>query len=450
MSEMARPLPTPLVRRSIRAAYVNAALWGVGSGLASTTLIVYLARLQGATGQAIGWILAVPSLVGLLRLAAPPWIDRVASRRWFCAGLFLASAAVLALLPLLAVDDVIRDRRERMFGVSAAWAGYQLLECIGVVGLWSWFGDLVPPWVRGRFLGRRESWLNIGAVVGTLAAIGVTLAWPRLFVDADVARMRPMREWQSYALCAWLGAGALAVGALSLLLAADAPRRLSPSRHLHRLRVRELTKPIADPCFRRFLTFGLWFSFSNGIVQTAQSLFPILRLELSFAARKTLDGGLRAAKAATLPVVGASVDRHGNVRFLAFSQGVIAIAPLFYLFATPAEPWWILGVYVCWLAYAGHDVTFPNIMLGLSPPGQSATYAAAWFAWTNLVYSLSVLAGGAAFDWLSWNLTPPSLGGRPFDHFALCFMIACVLKALGVALAARIPEPARLAAEADA
>jgi MFS family permease len=447
MSEMGRPLSTHLVRRSIRAAYVNAAFWGIGSGLASTTLIVYLVRLQGASGQMIGWILAVPSLIGLLRLAAPPWIDRVASRRRFCASLFFASAIVLALLPLLATDDVLNEQRTRMFGVSAAWAGYQLLECIGVVALWSWFGDLVPIRVRGRFLGRRESWLNVGAVVGTLAAIGITLAWPRLFSEADIASVRPMREWQSYALCAWFGAAALAAGALTLLLAADASRR-SPQLRL-RLRMRDLAAPFADARFRRFLTFGLWFSFSNGIVQTAQSLFPIMRLDLSFAARKTLDGGLRAAKAVTLPVVGAAVDRRGNVRLLTFSQGVIAIALLFYLFATSAEPWWILGVYACWLAYATHDVTFPNLMLGLSPPGQSATYAAAWFAWTNLAYSLSVLAGGAAFDWLSWNFTPRSLGGRPFDHFALCFMIACVLKALGVALAERIPEPASSSAEAD-
>jgi MFS family permease len=448
MSEMGRPLSTHVIRRSIRAAYANAALWGIGSGLASTTLIVYLARLQGATGQTIGWILAVPSLVGLLRLAAPPWIDRVASRRRFCMHLFFASAAVLALLPLLATDDVLKDQRTRMFGVSAAWAGYQLLECIGVVALWSWLGDLVPARVRGRFLGRRESWLNIGAVVGTLAAIGITLAWPRRFVEADAASARPLREWQSYALCAWLGAAALAAGALTLLLAADAPRQLPPP--LHRLRLRDLAAPFADTRFRRFLTFGLWFSFSNGIVQTAQSLFPIMRLDLSFAARKTLDGGLRAAKAVTLPVVGAAVDRRGNVRLLTFSQGVIAIALLFYLFATPTEPWWILGVYACWLAYATHDVTFPNLMLGLSPPGQSATYAAAWFAWTNLAYSLSVLAGGAAFDWLSWYVTPRTFGGRPFDHFALCFMIACVLKTLGVALATRIPEPALSAVEGDA
>src|SRR5262245_12088692 len=91
---------TPLARRhSIVAAFANAALWGVGSGLASTTLVVYLARERGAGGLAISWILAAPSLVGLLRLATPGWLARVASRRRFCVGLFLSSAGVLALLP---------------------------------------------------------------------------------------------------------------------------------------------------------------------------------------------------------------------------------------------------------------------------------------------------------------------------------------------------------------
>ncbi len=75
MSEMPpiRPsrIPHKLRRRSISAAYFNAGLWGVGSGLASTTLILYLVRQQGASGLAVSWILAAPWLVGLLRLATP-------------------------------------------------------------------------------------------------------------------------------------------------------------------------------------------------------------------------------------------------------------------------------------------------------------------------------------------------------------------------------------------
>jgi MFS family permease len=432
----ASPLPRPVRRRSLVAAYANAALWGVGSGLASTTLITYLARAHGAAGTAISWILAAPALVGLLRLAAPLWLERVGSRRRFGVAMFLASAAVLASVPVLALAGVLPTGRSGVIALGAAWAGYQLLESFGVVALWSWLGDLAPRRVRGRFLGRREAWLNAGVVVGSVAAIGVTAMfdmWSPQF-GAGVMQRR------AYAACAVAGAAALAVAALSLLAMAHAsPSEVSPRGTL--LSWRDLAAPLVDAKFRRFLTFGLWFSVSNGLVQLAQSLFPLAVLDLSFAKKRTLDGALRLGKAAVLPRVGALVDHRGNVGVLAASQGIIALAPLFFLFATPTAPWWILGAYVCWLAYAGHDVTLTNLMLGLSPPGATPQYAAAWFTWTQLAYSLSVLAGGVLFDWLSEHATPVGAAGWPLDHFAILLAGGWVLKSMGVALAARIQEP---------
>src|SRR4051794_12240779 len=95
------PKPSNL-RRSIRCAYANGGLWGLGSGLASTTLVFYFATELKASGLAKSWLIATPPLAGLLRLITPVWIARVGSRRRFCIGAFLASAAALALLPVLA------------------------------------------------------------------------------------------------------------------------------------------------------------------------------------------------------------------------------------------------------------------------------------------------------------------------------------------------------------
>jgi hypothetical protein len=186
------------------------------------------------------------------------------------------------------------------------------------------------------------------------------------------------------------------------------------------------------------MAFGVWFSASNGIVQAAQALFPIAALNLPFAAKRTLDGGLRVGKVLVLPRVGQAVDVRGAVPVLAMSQGVIALAPLFFLYATPAAPWWIVGAYACWLAYAGHDVALPKLMLDASPQEAKAAYAAAWFAWTQLVYSLSVLAGGVLFDWMNYRYLPRTLGGRAFDLYALFFVASWLLKTAGVAFAARI------------
>jgi MFS family permease len=425
-------------RRSIVAAYANAALWGAGSGLASTTLVVYLARAHGAGGLAISWILAAPSLAGLLRLATPAWLDRVASRRRLCVALFLASAAVLALLPLLSKPGLLGSSDRAILVVAATWAWYQLLESIAAVALWSWLGDLVPKAVRGRFLGRREAWLHAGLVAGSATAIGVTVLFERLAPtsDASVATLR------AYATCGFAGSVLLAVAAIVLARMSDvarAPR--AEARTAFQWSI--LTAPLVDAKFRRFLAFGLWFSFSNGVVQAAQSIFPIAVLKLAFAPRRLLDGGLRGAKAVVLPHVGRLVDRGGNVPVLAAAQAILSLSPLFFLYASSAAPWWILGAYACWLAYAGHDVTLPNLMLGLSKPGETASYAAAWFAWTQLAYSLSTVAGGVLFDWLAVRFEPVMFGGWTVDHYALMFVVSWLLKSFGVAWAMRVPEPAR-------
>src|SRR3954447_20855778 len=94
------PKPSAL-RSSIRCAYANGGVWGVGSGLASMTLVFYYASELHASGLAKSWILAAPSMAGLVRLFTPLWMQRLGSRRRFCIGMFLASSAVVAVLPLL-------------------------------------------------------------------------------------------------------------------------------------------------------------------------------------------------------------------------------------------------------------------------------------------------------------------------------------------------------------
>lgn len=70
-------------RHSIACAYANGALWGLGNGLAGTTLVFYLAQSYSATGFALSWLLAAPALVGVLRLFTPLWLDWVGERRQF-------------------------------------------------------------------------------------------------------------------------------------------------------------------------------------------------------------------------------------------------------------------------------------------------------------------------------------------------------------------------------
>ena len=133
---MIRSRQSPL-RRSLSLAYANGAIWGAGSGLASVSLVAYFARELHASGAAIAWILAAPSIVGLSRLLTPFWLHRISSRRRFCIGMFLASAAALGVLPIVAAPGALGDSQRSVAALGVVWALCQALEFIGVVSLWS-------------------------------------------------------------------------------------------------------------------------------------------------------------------------------------------------------------------------------------------------------------------------------------------------------------------------
>jgi hypothetical protein len=113
---------------------------------------------------------------------------------------------------------------------------------------------------------------------------------------------------------------------------------------------------------------------------------------------------------------------------------------IYFLIATPEHRWWIAGAYAMWIAYAGINVAMPNLMLTLSRRESYAPYAAAWFAWTQLVYALSMLAGGVLFDWVNANWIPRSTSFGEIDAFAALFLLGFVLRVVAVGLAASVPE----------
>ena len=171
--------PAPPARRL---AYWNGAVWGVGNGLTST-LVVYLADHldAGGSGWGVGFILAMPNGLGVLRLAAPAMIARLGDRKRFCVGAFLAGAAALLGCPG-GRAGLLPTPGEPLAAIVVLWCVYHLLQYLATVALWSWLADLVPRRIRGRFLGRRERWMSGVAgrrVRRRRVLVGVVGALPR-------------------------------------------------------------------------------------------------------------------------------------------------------------------------------------------------------------------------------------------------------------------------------
>ncbi len=213
-----------------RLAVWNAAIWAIGNGLASTTLVIYLARELHAErlGLGIGLLVAAPQLAGLLRLGAPALVRRVGDRKRFCLAAFLGGAVLLLALPWATAPGLLSSAGWSLAALIVLWCLYHLLQYLAMVALWSWLADVASRPVRGRFFGWRERWL-VGCQAAAIVAAG-GFVWGAL---ETYPRLPP---WSPYAAMASLGAAFMVAALVPLgrMPAADRGKGDSPNFRGHR------------------------------------------------------------------------------------------------------------------------------------------------------------------------------------------------------------------------
>jgi len=392
--------------------------------------VSYLARDLGAAGLGLSLILAAPNLAGLLRLVAPPIIYRVGTARRAAIGLFGVSYLLIVGLPVLAGFPVVE--RSRVVGVMIGLLfAHQLFEYLGTVALWTWWGDLVPERVRGRYFARRQR-IQLAVSIPTLLASGY-------YADVwrNAAASDPQRLLMAYAVPTGIGAAVLLASVAPLLLM---PATRSYPRPDARLTLRAITTPFTDRRFQSLLVFRSWFSLANGISQVVQNVFfPKDVLKIDVAPLSAMRVTTQLGQIAGAGAVGRLSDRFGNRPVLLLGQLCVSLALVFFLIARP-DSWWLLfGAWVLFAAYVAHNICLPNLALKLSPEVERPGYVAAAEAIASTLHAVSTIAGGLAFDYLRSGSSPSS---AEFHRSCLVILGAgLTMRLLAVPLAAAISEP---------
>ncbi len=412
--------------------FYNGVLWSIGNGLTTGALIYYLALDLGADGLMLGLLLALPAAVGVFQLFAPRLIRWRGSAKRLCLEAFGASYVLLALLPLMLMYSDGSSTGLAWLMV-VIFSGHQLLEFIGTVALWSWFADLVPLRIRGRYFGRRQIW-QLVFLIPTLLASGFFADWWRDAVPRD---MMP-----GYAVATGVGTVLLV---LSLLPLARMPKILSlPSGDTTTESLwRRLQVPLADRRFRWLVFYACWLSFFNGITQVAQSRYPWEVLGLGLLPLALMRSGMRLGQIATSAVAGPLSDRIGNRPVLIVAQFFVASGPLFYFVASDATAWspyWIGVAYLLWSAYAAINIARPNLMLKLAPPNIKPDYIAVMLATSSIAYAASTVVGGLWFDHLR-NSGPFAIGPWNLDHYDIQFLFGWTTRLMAIVFLVPIVEP---------
>lgn len=418
----------------MRLTLLNAVFWALGNGLVSTTLVTYLALELGARGVAIAWIAAAPRFAGVLRLAAPSILraaaDRGVGRKAVCLAAFAASVAVLPLAPAAVWDaPAVSDGRAltgRIVLLVSAWCLYHLLEYVAVVALWSWIGDLYPPRLRSQLLGRRESCLSVGRLVGVGVSILLAAAWAGLLPGAP--------RWAPLAASASVGAALMALSLVPLALTTAMASRPSAAPQSP---WRSLRRALAESGYRRLIVFNCWLSAANGLTGAAQGMYPFRVLGMQYEQLQSLRAAMWGGQAALAPVAGNWIARFGPRRVITTAQLLVACGPLCFLLAAPGSSWWIAVAFALWVAYAPINIGLDTLKLGLGDPKNNAPYLAVYHALGDLSNGLTMLAGGLLYDLLAAG------DQRALRVYASLFLAGWLLRLLAVPLAARLAEPSR-------
>jgi Na+/melibiose symporter-like transporter len=273
-------------------------------------------------------------------------------------------------------------------------------------------------------LGHRERWLVAGRIGGVAMSGSLAVLWHQLMPD--------LPRWQPLALSSAAGAGLMLAAVLPLMrmpALRQAPSGAPDSPW------RTLVEVVLDPAYRRLLVFNCVFSLVNGVTAAAQEVYPIRVLDLRYATRQLLQGSMRAGQFMLAPWAGRLVDRWGNRPVMIVSQLVSATGPLFFLAATPEQPWLVAGAFGVWIAYVGLNVGLDNIKLKLAAENNNAPYIAMYHALSDLANAVAIVAGGTILQQLFEG------GSQALRLYAQWFFLGWIGRTLVAGLAARIIEP---------
>lgn len=415
---------------SRQAVLFNAWVWGVGNGLISTSLVIFLIRdiCSGhqniAVGSAIAWIIAAPRIAGLLRLATPGLIDWFGSRKWFTIFGFLFSPIVLLAIPL-GIPEMMRHHgaassvRGILLLLVLVWCVYHLIEYFGTISLWSIIGDLVPQKHRAEFVGRREALMIFGQTLGFLTS-GVY----SFFVIENMPAAAP--KWIGYLPPTYSGITCLLLAVVPLLRLAEVPWKRESTKFFTSLQ--QLAQPFHSRRFCIFIFFGMYLQFAGGLTQSVQNMYQIYVLHISLLVSLCAQTLTRTGQFAIASFNGKTMDRFGFFPIMCVSILTVSTGSLFYFFADASRWYLVFGAAFVWIFWVGVNVGISTLVLNYSPQEYKASGISVFYTASTLSFALSTLLGGYLADrFQDWVFAVPFCT-EPLDYAKFSFLCSFILR----------------------
>lgn len=406
------------VRRALTLSLVEGMLAQVHITLTAGAFLTGLALMLGAGNLTLGLITALPFLIQPLQLLGAWLIERQGQRKPLTVLGSLGRAVWLVVIVLPYLPFGATQRLALL--VTALSISHALLTICA--NAWTnWMTDLVPPRLRGRYFGTRNT---------VLAAVAMLVNY---LGGAWLDRMRAAGDLaHGYALMLGL---AVLCGACSTLLLARQPE--PPMARLPRLPLREVVcLPFRHPAFRRFMAVLVLWNLALGTSAPFFGAHALTVLGVSFATLAMFDVITSAVSLLTLPWWGRLSDRIGHRRVLLICMALVVLLPWSWILATPDTLWILfLNAMLAGIGWPGVGLAQGNRLLERAPATARSAYLAIFAAATGLAFFVASTGAGALADLLAgvqWHLGPLTL-----NEYQITFLLSSLLRGSAVVLGRR-------------
>ncbi len=305
-------------RRAMRLSQFDGLAYALMLGLSETYFIADAIRM-GASSLQLSLVVCLPLSLGALGpMLALRLLGRLSTRRPLVVAGALGQASTLLLLGASAAFGF--GSPELLIGLSCLYQASG--QCSGTA--WSsWYGDLVPARMRGRYFSRRNRLVHFGSFLGVVLG-GLLLA----ALESEGATGSDPSEGLGFATL-FVVSAVFRLTSAGLLAASPEPRfqRIAP-----RSRVLSFLGTPRGRSARLLILAVMGLQLGVYIASPYFGPRMLSQLEFSYTSYMLATGAIVVAKVLLLPAWGRIIDAHGARTTLTLAASLLALVPLPWIF----------------------------------------------------------------------------------------------------------------------
>jgi MFS family permease len=390
------------IRTSLKAATLDGVFATLFANVTGGVLLTNFLLELGANPTEIGILASIPMLANLIQPIGAYLSEKTTSRHDYCFWVYSLSRSLwvgLAIAIFLvgkrhAAPDILIA-----IVLSIATFSY-FLGALGSAPWLSWMAAIVPPTLRGRYFGLRNSAANLANLI-SVPLIGLVVSrWPGGSI-------------QGYGIVLILGVGSGLISLCFQNFMVDVnPQSRQPSPIPSTAPDEPFSQPTSQALFQSILLTGFWqdpnvlkflvyfnlWTFSVNLSAPFFNVYMLNNLALDIS-QVTLYNSLSAgANLLLLMFWGKLADRIGNRPILIGVGAVFAIFPLLWLTTgtNPLSTWvWLPLLHLLAGATAAAiDLCTNNLQMAIAPQHNQSTFFGVAAAFAGISGALGTTAGG--------------------------------------------------------